>query len=61
MWLQLKAKGVAEDALPLPGLEQEDDEEEEDIEQQLEAVLQQDGMGKYTRVSPSRCICDSAD
>jgi len=56
LWLQLKAKGVAEDALQLPGLEQEDDEEE-DIEQQLEAVLQQDGMGKYTRVSPSPCIC----
>ncbi|BDA42484.1 probable transcription factor IIIB 90 kDa subunit at N-terminal half [Coccomyxa sp. Obi] len=45
---ELKASGGGEEVLALPGLEQEGDEEQ-DIEQQLEAVLQQDGLGKYTR------------
>ncbi len=52
-WLQRKRRNQEEDLPALPGLEQE--EEEQDIEMQLEAVLQQDGMGKYTRVRSARC------
>jgi hypothetical protein len=49
---QSRSDGDGDAAGPLPGLG------EDDIEQELEAVLHQDGMGKYTKVpSPAALPC----